>query len=142
MTRVKLAVVDRPSHFRLRRRTRADGICTIEAAALTVVELGEENGERYDGVIEALNLLNETVVKSTNKPPKDDQNLFGKKWGKGAWGTTRRPPLSPLRQPVAGGGDDASFLEEEDYADAQSSLNGDGDGEEGQAEDDGLMVSS
>ncbi len=136
---MKLQVTDRPSQFRLRRRTRSDGICTIEAAALTVMELAAERGERHDdAVIDALNLLNETVLQSTGKPPKsDDPSCMLGSGGGGAFKRCHgeRAPRPPLRQPLAGGGNGG---EESEFEDAQSSANGN----EQEGEDDLVVFGS
>jgi len=84
VVRVRVEVADRPTFFRLRQRTRADGISTIEAALWLVEDWGEEGreGGGEEGVKEVLRILgihNERVLMSSGKPHKVVDEGFGKR---------------------------------------------------------------
>jgi len=90
VVRVKVEVADRPTVFRLRQRTRADGISTIEAALWFIEDWGGggTDGGGKEGVKEVLRMLgthNERVLKSSGKLHKVVDRGFGKRQEKEDW---------------------------------------------------------
>lgn len=79
VVRVRVEVTEKPTMFRLRTRTRADGISTLEAALSLVEEWGQEGRQEGEaGVAEMLRLLgvhNERVLVASGKPAKVGDRL-------------------------------------------------------------------